>query len=118
MKRNLLLACFGLFLMSGLFGQEPNINFTYKVDSTSINNEVQYNITITLTTLTTPVIYELFDKSPDEGGKSLQYSGVTNSTKYTFTNVSGKRNYLVYVYNENKNYYRGKKIIISNPTKK
>lgn len=109
MKKILLLACFGWFLMNGLLAQE--IDFKYKVDSTLTKNSKYFEITVTLTKGESPCIFELFDKSPTLGGKTLVSSGVVNSNTFKFAELQID-DYYIYVYSSNREIGRGKRILI------
>jgi hypothetical protein len=84
--------------MTGLFGQEPNINFTYKVDSTVINNNVAYSISINIISGNYPINIYLFDKVPWNGGKEIKKEENNYVSSYTFSKLP-KGNYFIVLKN-------------------
>jgi hypothetical protein len=96
MKRNLLLTCFGLFLISGLFGQE--IKFKCTVDSAIINKNISYSIAIEITGDSPYNIY-LYDKYPWNGGIELKREENFYTPFYKFSNLP-KGNYFIVLKND------------------
>lgn len=94
MKKILLLVCFGLFLVNGLFAQE--IDFKFKVDST-LTNPKQYSIIVTVTKGTGPFNVYLYDGLPWKGGVLLQSRMGESNTIFIFKNILPAKLYLLSV---------------------
>ncbi len=94
MKKILLLACFGLFLVNGLFAQE--IDFKYKVDST-LTNPKQYSITVTVTKGTGPFNIYLYEGLPWKGGILSQSRIDQKESAFVFKNILPGKLYLLSV---------------------
>jgi hypothetical protein len=106
MKKLILLACFGLFWITGSFAQE--LDFKISVDSVFVNNNKQYNIIVTVLKGKAPFIFELCDRILVEGGKTILKTEEIFDTKYTFPNISIHQLY-IYVYLPKESFGKGKK---------
>lgn len=95
MKRILLLACFGLFIMSSLFAQE--IDFKYKIDSIQVNKgDVKYTITIQIISGEGPFSVGVYEDHYKEGLVALDTRErvIANTVKLEFV---GRKHCLIFV---------------------
>jgi hypothetical protein len=95
MNRIILLACFGLFIIPSLFGQE--IDFKYKTDSTILNNgNIKYTISINIIKGEGPFSVGIYEDRYKDGLVALdtKENVITNSVKLEFI---GRKHCLIFV---------------------
>jgi len=98
MKRYLLLACFGLFFMSGLFGQD--VDFIVKIDTVSITSKT-INLTVVVNAGQPDFSVYLMDNVPYQGGKVTSYGKKIDTRTYFFSDIK-MQNFYVCVMDEKK----------------
>jgi hypothetical protein len=99
MKRIILMACFGMFLLSGLFAQE--IDFKYKVDSIKVNGSVKYTVTLNIVKGEGPFSIGIYEDRLKDGLIPLDTKEKIINSIVTLE-FSGRKPCLIFVRNKTK----------------